>query len=405
VLDGITVVELGAWVAGPSAGAMLADWGAEVWKVEPPGGDPFRRIVASQGYSDDIPNAPFLLDNRGKRSVSLDLRNPDAAEALELMLAQADVLVTNMRVGPLTRLGLGPHDTLGRHPRLIYGLITGYGSAGPDRSRPGYDTGAFAARTGVLHQMRAGGAPPTALPLGFGDHVVGLATVAGVLGALLERGRTGKGQLIETSLLRTGMYALGWELAVQLLLGRVPGGASRENSKTPMVNCYRCADDSWFWLLGVEADRHFPAVTEALQRPDLLTDERFATARDRRRNHVEIIQELDHAFASRPLVEWAELFDIHGVWWAPVSTPADVVADPQARAAGGFVVVRDSDSETVATPVDFHAHPTRSVFPAPDLGADTVDVLRSVGCAEDLIERLSDTRPQEPRRNLDAPVA
>lgn len=388
-LGGVKVVELGAWIAGPSAGALLADWGAEVWKVESPKGDPMRAIIASQGYAADIPNAPFTVDNRGKRSVVLDLRDANARAALENMLREADVLLTNTRAKSLRRMDLGPQEVLERHPHLIYALITGYGSSGPERDRAGYDVGAFGGRTGVLHQMRAGAASPAPMPLGFGDHVVGLSAVAAVLAALIERGRTGRGQVVETSLLRTGTYTLGWELGVQLLLGRVPGGVDRTESKTPLFNCYRSGDDQWFWLLGVEADRHFLALLEATDLKELAADERFATARDRRHNRVAFIRELDTAFAKYALDDWAERFDACGVWWAPVLTPQQVVEDEQVAAAGCFVEVADEDFKTVSGPVDFAYHPRISVAAAPELGADTVDVLRSVGCDDALVEKIT----------------
>lgn len=389
VLDGLKVVEHAAWVAGPSAGAMLADWGAEVWKVEPPRGDPFRAIITSQGYSADIPNAPFTVDNRGKRSVVLDLRTAEGQTAMECLLSSADVFVTNMRVNSLAKQGLSPEAVAARHPSLVISIITGYGLVGPDRARAGYDVGAFAARSGILHQMRAGDVPPNPLPLGFGDHVVGLATVAGILGAVVERARTGRGQIVETNLLRTGTFALGWELGTQLLLGRVPGGIARTRSKTPLVNCYRSGDDHWFWLLGVEADRHFPPLVRALGREDFTEDQRFATARDRRLNAAEFIEELDKAFVEQPMSHWAERFDEFGVWWAPVQTPAEVVADAQAHAAGCFVDVRDADFQTVANPVDFIGSPTESVGPAPALGRDTQDVLRQAGCPADVIAAIT----------------
>jgi crotonobetainyl-CoA:carnitine CoA-transferase CaiB-like acyl-CoA transferase len=379
VLDGVKVVELAAWVAGPSTGAMLADWGAEVWKVESPKGDPFRAIITSQGYSADIPNAPFTVDNRGKRSVVLDLRTEEGKAAMEMLLAAADVFLTNVRVKSLAKKGLDPEAVSSRHPSLVVGLVTGYGSTGPDADRAGYDIGAFSGRTGILHQMRPGNGPPAPTPLGFGDHVVGLAALSGVLGALLERARTGRGQIVETSLLRTGTFTLGWELGVQKLLGRVPAGVNRSQSKTPLVNCYRSQDDHWFWLLGVEADRHFPRLLACIEREDLSDDPRFSNARDRRHNGEEFIAELDSSFGARSMSVWEARFADCGVWWAPVLTPGEVVADEQVIAAGCFIDVEGKDFQTVASPVEFRRHPKSSVAAAPELGADTEAVLRQVG--------------------------
>jgi crotonobetainyl-CoA:carnitine CoA-transferase CaiB-like acyl-CoA transferase len=378
-LAGIRVVEIGMWIAGPAAGAVLADWGAEVIKIEPPEGDPFRRVMSAQGYSDQIPNAPFALDNRGKRSVTLDLRDPAGRQHLEDLLATADVFISNLRHEALARLELAPDEVTQRHPRLVYGFITGYGSTGPDRAKPGYDAGAFGARTGIFHQMQAGDDPPSALPLGFGDHVVAVGVAGGICAALVERQRTDRGQIVETSLLRTGAYALGWELGTQLIMGRVPRSAGRAHSLTPMFNGYRAGDDRWFWLLGVEADRHFPPVARAIGRADLLTDERFADARARRHNRTELIEILDAEFGAHPLDHWAQRFAAEDVWWDPVQSPGELVDDPQAEAVGAFVRVADSGVRTVATPVDFSAHPRAGVVgPVPALGADNAEVLGSV---------------------------
>ena len=388
MLAGLKVVELGVWVAGPSATAVMADWGADVIKLEPPAGDPFRSMFAATGYSADIPNAPFALDNRGKRSVALDLRDPQAREALDRLLASADVFLTNLRLEPLGRLGLLPEQVTAKFPRLVYALVTGHGSTGPDKDRPGYDVGVFGARAGVAHQIAPTGEPPAHLPRGMGDHVTGLAALSGVLGALWERQRTGRGQVVETSLLRSGIYTLGWDLGIQLVLGKVAGIAPRTEAATPTVNSYRAGDDKWFWLLGVEADRHFPMLVKALDRPDLVEDERFASARARRHNRRELIAELDRVFATRPFAEWAERFDAEDVWWSPVQSPAEVVEDPQAEASGAFVEV-DGGYRSVATPVDFSAHPSGRVAGVPDLGADTAAVLHELGYDDDAVARLT----------------
>jgi crotonobetainyl-CoA:carnitine CoA-transferase CaiB-like acyl-CoA transferase len=216
--------------------------------------------------------------------------------------------------------------------------------------------------------------------------------MSGVLGALFERTRTGRGQIVETSLLRTGTFALTWELSIQLMRGRVPGGLDRTSIKNPLVNCYRAGDDDWFWLLGVEADRHLPALLRAIEREDLANDVRFTDTRSRRHNSGDFIRELDATFDAKPMEFWRKRFDECGVWWAPVSTPEAVVADEQAVAAGCFVDVAEQDYRTVASPVEFRDHRLSTVSPAPELGHDTESVLRSVGCPVDVIDSVLSER-------------
>lgn len=376
-LVGYRVVELGVWVAGPAAGGILCDWGAEVIKVEPPAGDPMRSVFALAAGASEPRNPPFDLDNRGKRSVVLDLRAPEEMRVFERLLATADVFVTNLRVDALERLGLGHAEVLARHPRLVYASVTGFGLGGADRDRAGYDIGAFYARSGFAWSMTVDGAAPPALRSGKGDHVTGLAAASAVLAALLRRERTGRGGLVETSLLRAGMYTMGWELGIEMRFGKSLRPQDRTENATPLVNCYRTADDRWFWLIGLEADRHLPGVLRAIGRPELADDERFGTARDRRLNAVALIKELDDAFASRTRDEWAAIFAEHDVWWAPVQSLAEVAADPQARAAGAIVTMANGE-DAVAPPAGFGE---RDVVarPVPELGADTEAVLRELG--------------------------
>jgi crotonobetainyl-CoA:carnitine CoA-transferase CaiB-like acyl-CoA transferase len=219
ILDGIRVVELGVWVAGPSAGGILADWGADVIKVEAPAGDPGRRMLAVTVGHGRPDSPPFDLDNRGKRSVVLDLTQPPAREACGRLIATADVFLTNLRPDAVARLGLGPDALLPENPRLVYASVTGYGRTGPEAHRAGYDVGAFWARTGLAATAANPDQPPPGVRGGVGDHVTGITTAAGIVAALFHRERTGRGQLVETSLLRAGIYCLGWDHSILLRFG------------------------------------------------------------------------------------------------------------------------------------------------------------------------------------------
>ena len=378
-LADLRVVELGVWVAAPSAAALLADWGAEVIKVEPPAGDPMRHVFGSLGIGSEMPNPAFALDNRGKRSVVLDLRQAEERERMEALLASADVFLTNLRPDALDKLDLEPEATVARHPRLIYGSVSGYGLQGDERNRPTYDIGAFWARSGLSMQMADGEGNPLNARGGIGDHITGLATLAGVLAAVLEQRLTGRGQVVEVSLLRTGAYVLGWDLGIQMALGKVAGAEPRNRNQAPLMNPYLTADGRWFFFTGLETARHLPAVCRALDRPDLLEDPRFADARSVRKHRTEVIAVLDEILATKTFDEWAERFEAEGVWWAPAQTPAQVVEDPQFLANDGLVEIAEGAGgpaqRSVRGPVTFSDVTNGPVGAVPGLGEHTDEVL------------------------------
>lgn len=370
-LHGVRVVEMGVWVAGPAVTGIMADWGADVIKVEPPTGDPQRSVFGALGVADQQGVPPFEIDNRGKRSVVLDLREPADLGTMMNLLEGADVFVTNVRPGGLARLGLDADTLTARFPRLVYGIITGYGLAGPDVDRAGYDIGAFWSRSGLAHTTVAPDELPPALRSGQGDHTTGLSLAAGIMAALFDRERTGKGRLVSTSLLRTGMYTLGWDIGVYLRFGKRQSTKSGRANPAPQMNCYRCSDGRAFWLLGLEADRHFPGLLAAIGREDLAGVENFRNARARSINAAEFTAVLDEHFATDTYDHWTSRFDEHDVWWAPLNSIAEVVDDPQANASGAFVDMTPQPGEApyraVNTPVDFAGYePTYG--PVPKLG-------------------------------------
>lgn len=377
-LEGIRVVEVGVWVAGPAAGGIMADWGADVIKVEPPAGDPQRRVFGAVGLSDQVGVPPFEIDNRGKRSVVLDLTDSPGREAMARLLATADVFVTNLRPDALLRLGLDHSTLLERHPQLVYASLTGYGLEGPERSRAGYDLGAFWARSGVAHTFVPPGELPPLLRSGFGDHITGLALAGGVAAKLFERHTTGRGGLVATSLLRAGLYTIGWDVGIQLRFGRRESTRARHANRAPLMLCYQAGDGVGFWLLGMEADRHWPGLVAAVDRPQWLVDERFVDSPTRLRNSEALIAALDARFAEENMEYWRQRFDLHDVWWAPINSIPQALDDPQVRASGAIIDMTPRPGEApyqaVATPVDFDARRPLP-GPVPDLGEHTDEVL------------------------------
>ncbi|MDT5330761.1 MAG: hypothetical protein QOF31_2058 [Mycobacterium sp.] len=376
-MEGVKVVELGVWVAGPAAGGILADWGADVIKIEPPTGDPARMFGRMLGIEDGM-SPPFEMDNRGKRSVVLDLTTDDGRASAFELLSGADVFLTNVRPAALRRTGLDFETVAARNPRLVYGLITGYGERGPDADRAAYDVAAFWARAGLAHLLTRPGETPPFQRGGMGDHTAGMTLAAAVCAALVARTRTGKGQLVSTSLYRQGAYTVSFDLNTFLMTGHSIAIGERETMGNPCMNNYVAGDGRRFWIVGLQGDRHWPALCRAVGRPEWLTDPRFATGRSRAANAVELIGELDEIFAAKPLDDWAKVFAGEpDFFWSPINSIEDVVADDQFHAAGGIVYVPDGDAAApmVATPADFHGTPWEPRSLAPKLGEHTEEIL------------------------------
>jgi crotonobetainyl-CoA:carnitine CoA-transferase CaiB-like acyl-CoA transferase len=395
LLEGIRVVEMGVWIAAPAAGGLMADWGADVVKIESPGGDPMRYVGAVVAGLDLPSSPPFTLDGRGKRSVVLDVRKEEGRNVARKLIREADVFLTNYRVGALQRLGFD-YDSLSKeNPRLIYAHVTGHGQEGPDRDRAAYDIGVFWARTGIGHLLAAAGfGQPIPSRFGFGDHIAASHALAGIGAALLQRERTGQGQLVDVCLLRSGIYTLGSDICSQLELGFAPSAGPRTESIVPTINLYQAGDGRWVQLLGLEAERHWPKLLEALERTDLMDDPRFSSAAARRENARGLMEILDAEFAKRPLAEWAERFDKVDVWWSPVQAPDEIIRDPQAIACKAFVDIPGPGGEgsvrTVASPVRFSGADTTPRGGIPKLGEHTEEVLREAGLSAQELEQLRD---------------
>ena len=391
-MEGIRVVEVGMWVAGPSAAAVLGDWGADVVKIEPPDGDPFRGLISSFGVGGISP--PFELDNRNKRSVGLNLAHEDGRRIAAQLVDRADVFVSNARPVALERAELDYATVSARNPRLVYALINGYGLEGKDRDRAAYDVGAFWSRAGVAAALTPEGGDLPYQRGGMGDHMAGMAAAGAVAAALLARERTGEGQLVSTSLMRIGMYMIGWDISMSLRLGIPAVPMTVKAPPNPLINAYTAADGRRFWLLLLQADRHWPDLLRAIDQTEWADDARYASIELRWQHSAELVSELDAVFAKRRLAEWAEIFDREDVWWAPVQDALEVIADEQAHAAGGFVDVPAADGgdpvRMVASPVDFSGTPWSARSFPPEFAQHTEEVLLELGYDWDKIIEMKD---------------
>lgn len=395
-MEGIKVVELGFWIAAPACAAILSDWGAEVIKVEPLTGDPYRGFRSyfevAIGRAE---NPPFESDNRGKRDIALDYTTPEGKEILLDLIAQADVFVTNVRRDALLRNGLD-HETISkRFPRLIYGCLTALGLEGPEVNRPGFDVGMFWARSGVAAALALPGEYVASQRGGMGDHMTGIAAAAGISAALFQRERTGRGQVITTALIRLGSYMMSFDLACAIKFGLETVAADRRAPANPLTNYYMAQDGRQFVLLGVEPDRLWPVMLRAFGKPEWADDPRFIDSYKRAENTSVLVAELDAIFATRPRSEWMERFDAEGVWYAPVNRVDELITDLQAQLAGCFVPVPQQDGSTMempATPVTFLDYTIQPTLPSPEVGQHSEEILLDLGYDWDRITALKDRR-------------
>ncbi len=383
MLQGIKVVELGMWVAGPATAAVLGDWGADVIKIEnPAGGDPVRGLMA-MGIPITLPIHPaFELDNRNKRSVAVNIQTPEGRAVVRRLLRDADVFVTNVRQAALHRAGLAFADLRQENPRLIYALLTGYGTTGPERDRAAFDYAAFWARSGAMAALGEPDGPPPSQRPAMGDHLAGLSAAGAICAALFHRERTGEGQEIHLSLFHLGIWMMATDIETCLVTGVSPNPPSGRTVPNALWNHYKAKDGKWFHLVMLQPDRYWQRFCDAIDRPDLVTDERYAAILNRVQHSVELIALLDEIFVTRTLEEWAERFDRYELVWGPAHTVAAVVADPQARAIGAFEKVPHRSGEPIVlvrSPLEFSATPASIRRTAPELGEHTEEALLQHG--------------------------
>ena len=393
VMEGVRVVEVAEHTFVPSAAMILADWGADVIKIERPGdgGDAGRtmRVVQRAGLA---VNPFFEAANRGKRSVGLDLTQGEGREQLYKLVDDADVFVTNMRDDARTKLGIEPGDFVERNPRLIYASGTGYGKRGPMARSRGFDYPSSWCRSGSAYvQTPADGTPPPSQPGSVGD-LTGGATLAGAIAAaLFRRERTGRGAVVDHALYLMGIYIMSQSLmSASLGWKSTATPAPRTEAPDPANNIYRTKDGRWL-VLCLLYDQWWPDLARKLHHEEWLTDPRYADPQARARNNVGLIGELDDIFATRTLAEWEdELATLEGVW-SPLKSPDEVIMDSQALANGFVTPVMTGDDSyylTGASPAQFDGRPIGELRAAPSHGQNTEAVMRELGLSDEHIAGL-----------------
>jgi crotonobetainyl-CoA:carnitine CoA-transferase CaiB-like acyl-CoA transferase len=385
-LSGIRVIEVAAWTFVPAAGAVLADWGADVIKVEHPvGGDPQRGLV-SMGL---IPGGPgavnYIIEqpNRGKRSIGLDISTEDGRSLLYQLVEGADVFLTSFLPETRQRLQIDEDHIREVNPGIVYARGTGQGPKGPDAGKGGYDGATYWARGGVAHALT----PATSeYPIGgraaFGDLAGGMAIAGGIAAGLVQRATTGVGPTVDVSLLGLAMWVLSPDIVASGLYGGDPMPKfDRKAPGNPLVGAYKTGDGRFLSLMLLQSDRFWPELCEHVGRPDLIDDPRFADAAARFTNRVECVEVLEAIFASRTLEEWkTALATMTGVW-APYQTANELVDDPQVAANGFLSTVKREDGQEydlVANPVQLD-ETADDLGAAPEHGQHTEEILLELG--------------------------
>jgi crotonobetainyl-CoA:carnitine CoA-transferase CaiB-like acyl-CoA transferase len=392
ILEGVKVVDMGQVAAIPVAGAMLADWGADVIKIEPLRGEQYRGLTRTQGVVTGVFNVRIELYNRGKRSLAVDLKQEAGLEIFYKLIKESDVFMSNYRANALKRLHVDYGSLSQINPGLIYATITGYGTVGPDKDDPGYDLTAAWARTGIMHLLGDPGCPPPMARTGMIDRMAAGYACAGICGALLNREKTGKGQELELSLFHTGIWDINADIQ-SAVIGTPFQKHDRTRAGNPLQNTYRTSDDRWIQLAMLQSDRFWPDFCRVIERPELEHAPRFDGMEMRTQNCEELIRILDQVMATKTLQEWNKLFKETDFIYGLVATPQEVTTDPQALASGVFTEVdhpATGKTKLVSTPVNFSQNPAAVKAPAPEIGQHDEEILLELGYDWEDIGRFKD---------------
>ena len=387
-LAGVKIIQTAAAAAGPMAGRLLADWGADVICVEHttrkaqkeqrrsnPQMDGRRIIVSDIDYA-------ALNHNRNKRGMTLNLATKDGQEILNKLLAKSDVLLSNFRQRELEKFQL-EYETLSRlNPGIICAHLTGFGKKGPDKDEPGYGPTAGDARSGFLHVIQAPGMEPPQMPMSFADYLAGLALAFGIMTALFIRERTGVGQEVDASLYKTMTWAISNDIAGTLVTGRDRQAVSRKDRGTPQMTTYRTKDGRWLHLSTGRRDVFWPTFCQIIDREDLKNDPRYTSFEVKEADQLALFKILEEIFLTRTLEEWKQRFKAGVYPWAPLQNLPEVINDPQARINNFFVPLDHPTHgriEVMTGPVNLSKTPEVMRMPAPESGQHTDEILRELG--------------------------
>lgn len=396
IFSGVRVVELAQYVFVPGAGALLADFGAEVIKVESVGtGDPYRTMSIGDGREKAEVNIALEQNNRGKKSIGLDVKTPKGREILKKLIESADVFATSIRPHVITRLRLDVDDVREWNPKIIYVRGNGLGFNGPEAGKPGFDATSFWMRSGfstvLMHSdhtrpLRSRGA--------FGDHTSSISAAYGIAAALFKRERSGKPSVVDVSLLSSGM----WVLSADITAAQIPGYDSllseRRAPINPLGQVYKTRDGRWIQLTFLNPDQYWGPFCKAIGLDEYANDSRFMTIAERAKNGIECGRLIAEKFASKAWPEWKPILEKLDAPWELARTIHEMLDDPQAVANGYIVetnMANGADIKLVSGPVIFNQRIPKKYQRAPKLGEHTEELLTSLGLSEqEIVDLMSD---------------